>query len=98
MGENRSDAAGALGIHVLGKNDDRWFVNNDLGELLIVKFTPEGPQVIDRTGLIDPDTQSGYGPRRFPDALVNWVQPEYANRHVIIRNDSEIRRVSLAAD
>ena len=29
--------------------------------------------------------------------LVNWVQPAYANRHVIIRNDSEIRRVSLEA-
>ena len=36
--------------------------------------------------------------RRFADALVNWVQPAYANRHVIIRNDSEIRRISLEAN
>jgi outer membrane protein assembly factor BamB len=80
------------------KNGNRYFVNNDLGELLIMQFTPEGPKVFDRTQLIEPDTHCGYGPRRFADALVNWVQPAYANRHVIIRNDSEIRRVSLAAD
>ena len=79
------------------KNGDRYFVNNDVGELLIMQFTPTGAKVLDRTKLIDPDTHCGYGPRRFADALVNWVQPAYANRHVIIRNDSEIRRVSLEA-
>ncbi len=79
------------------KNGDRYFVNNDLGELLIMQFTPSGAKVIDRTKLIEPDTSCGFGPRRFFDARVNWVQPAYANRHVIIRNDSEIRRVSLAA-
>ncbi len=79
------------------KNGERYFVNNDLGELLILQFTPQGPVLLDRTQLIQPDTHCGYGPRRFADALVNWVQPAYANRHVIIRNDSEIRRVSLEA-
>lgn len=77
------------------KQGGRYFVNNDIGELLIMKFTPEGPKVIDRTKLIEPDTHCGYGPRRFGDALVNWVHPAYANGHVIIRNDSEVRRVSL---
>ena len=80
------------------KNGDRYFVNNDLGELLIMQFSPSGAKVLDRTKLIDPDTHCGYGPRRFADALVNWVQPAYANRHVIIRNDSQIRRVSLEAN
>ena len=79
------------------KNGNRYFVNNDLGELLIMQFTPKGPKVLDRTKLIKPDTQCGYGPRRFADALVNWVHPAYANGHIIIRNDSEIRRVSLKA-
>lgn len=79
------------------KNGDRYFVNNDVGELLIMKFSPQGPIVLDRTQLIQPDTHCGYGPRRFADDLVNWVQPAYANQHVVIRNDSEIRRVSLAA-
>ena len=79
------------------KNGDRYFVNNDLGELLIVRFAPTGPELIDRAKLIEPDTHCGFGPRRFFDDVVNWVHPAYANRHVIIRNDSEIRRVSLAA-
>ena len=79
------------------KNGDRYFVNNDLGELLIMTFSPEGPNLIDRAKLIEPDTHCGYGPRRFGDELVNWVQPAYANQHVIIRNDSEVRRVSLKA-
>ncbi len=80
------------------KNMDRYFVNNDLGELMIIRFSPDGPELIDRAKLIEPDTQCGYGPRRFGDALVNWVMPAYANKHVIIRNDHEIRRVSLAAN
>ena len=78
------------------KNGDNYFVNTGVGELLIMRFTPEGPEVRGRTQLITPDTHCGYGPRRFQDALVNWVHPAYANQHVVIRNDSEVRRVSLA--
>ncbi|MCA9178696.1 MAG: PQQ-like beta-propeller repeat protein [Planctomycetales bacterium] len=88
---------GRWGSYFWVKNGDRYFVNNDLGELLIMQFGPQGPKLIDRTPLIKPDTHCGYGPRRFADALVNWVQPAYANGHIIIRNDSEIRRVSLQA-
>jgi hypothetical protein len=62
-----------------------------------MQFTPEGPKVFGRTQLIEPDTDCGYGPRRFANAKVNWVHPAYANRHVVIRNDHEIRRVSLEA-
>jgi hypothetical protein len=28
---------------------------------------------------------------------VNWVHPEYANRHIITRNEQEIIRASLDA-
>ncbi len=79
------------------KNGDRYFVNNDLGELLIMQFNSSGPTVFGRTKLIEADTHCGYGPRRFADDLVNWVQPAYANKHIIIRNDTEIRRISLEA-
>jgi len=48
--------------------------------------------------LIEPTTQSGFGPRRLFDAMVNWTHPAYANRHIIARNDEEIIRVSLAAE
>lgn len=94
---NELTRQGRWGSMFCVKNEDRYFVNNDLGDLMIMQFTPEGPNVIDRTHIIDPDTECGYGPRKFENDLVNWVHPAYANRHIIIRNDHEIRRISLAA-
>ena len=32
------------------------------------------------------------------DRLVVWAHPAFANRHVVLRNDEEIIRVSLDAD
>lgn len=78
------------------KHQDRYFVYNDVGELLIAKFTPEGPEIQSRTQLIDPDTESGWGARRFANSIVNWCHPAFANKHVVVRNDHEIVRVSLA--
>ena len=72
---------------------DRFFVNNDEGDLIIARFTPDGYVEVDRTHLIDPTSEAGYGSER----RVNWVHPAYANRHVIQRNDHEIIRASLAA-
>ena len=86
---------GRWGSAFLVKHEDRYFMVNDVGELMIVKFTPEGPDVISRTQLIEPDTNSGFGPGRLFASTVNWVHPAYANRHVIIRNDQEILRASL---
>lgn len=77
------------------KNGDRYFIANDLGELIIAQFTPEGYVEIDRTPLIEPQTSAGFGPRQLFDDTVNWVYPAFANRHLIVRNDSEIIRVSL---
>ena len=75
---------------------DRYFMLNDVGELLIVRFTPAGPVQVDRTQLITPDTESGYGPQRFANSIVNWCHPAFANQHVIVRNDHEMVRASLA--
>jgi outer membrane protein assembly factor BamB len=87
---------GRWGSAFMVKNGDRWFVNNDHGELLIVRFQRDGYQEIDRTRLIEPTSIAGFGPRRMFDATVNWSHPAYANLHVIARNDKEILRASLA--
>ncbi|MCP4189967.1 MAG: PQQ-binding-like beta-propeller repeat protein [Planctomycetaceae bacterium] len=87
---------GRWGSAFLVANGDRYFMMNDEGELLIVKFSPEGPEEIDRTKLITPDTESGYGVRRYANSIVNWCHPAFANKHVIVRNDHEILRMSLA--
>ena len=86
------------GAAFMVKNGDRYFVNNDAGDLMIAQFTPEGYVEIDRTHLIEPTTSVGYGARRRFDRLVNWSHPAYANRHIIARNDREIIRASLAQE
>lgn len=87
---------GRWGSAFLVAHGDKYFMANDVGELMILRFTPDGPQVIDRTQLIEPDTESGYGKSRFANSIVNWCHPAFANQHVIIRNDQKIVRVSLA--
>ena len=76
------------------RNGDRYFINNDRGELIIGRFTPEGFQETSRTQLIEPTSDPG---RRRELGAVNWSHPAYANRHIVARNDREILRISLAA-
>ena len=80
------------------RHEDRYFVNNDDGDLIIAQFTPEGYAEIDRTKLIEATTSAGFGPRKRHDRIVNWAHPAYANRHIITRNAEEIVRASLAAE
>ncbi len=80
------------------RHEDRFFVNNDDGDLIIAQFTPAGYVEIDRTKLIEATTSAGYGPRKLHDRTVNWAHPAYANRHVVHRNVEKIIRASLAAD
>jgi len=86
----------------LVRNGDRYFVNNDRGELIIAQFSPEGYKEIDRTKLIDPTSNSRFGSRRGrrrpQDRIVNWSHPAYANGHIFARNDNEILCASLEQD
>ena len=60
----------------------------------------------DRTHLMEPTSRSGYsgtrGARRArhgdSDRLVVWAHPAFANRHLVLRNDEEIIRVSMDAN
>ena len=81
------------------RQGDRYFVLNEAGTLIIARFTPEGYVEIDRTQLIEPTSRThGGASRRWGDRAVHWSHPAYANRHVVVRNDREIIRASLAAD
>ena len=74
------------------------FVTTEEGDLVIAQFTPEGYLELDRTHLIDPTSRTrGGATRRWGDRAVHWSHPAFANRHVVVRNDREIIRVSLAA-
>jgi outer membrane protein assembly factor BamB len=76
----------------LVKHHDRYFINNDRGELIIAKLSPAGYQEISRTTLIEPTHP--YARRRELGA-VHWSHPAYANRHIYVRNDNEILKASL---
>ncbi len=77
------------------RNQDRYFINNDRGELIIAKLSPAGYQEVDRTKLIEPTSNPGI---RREAGAVNWIHPAYANRHIFTRNDKELICASLAAD
>ena len=83
----------------LVRHEDRWFVNNDDGFLMIARFTPEGYHESSRTRLIEPTGSSGtrtpHG--RIAARVINWSHPAYANGHIVHRNDREIVRASLRA-
>ncbi|MGH9626939.1 MAG: PQQ-binding-like beta-propeller repeat protein, partial [Bryobacteraceae bacterium] len=74
------------------RNGNRYFINNDRGELIIAELSPEGYKEISRTKLIKPTSNPG---NRRELGAVNWVHPAYANRHIVTRNDEEIISVSL---
>jgi outer membrane protein assembly factor BamB len=77
------------------RNGDRFFINNDRGELIIARLSPEGYQELSRTKLITPTAQSG---NRRELGAINWSHPAYANRHIIARNDEEVISASLARE
>jgi outer membrane protein assembly factor BamB len=76
------------------RNGDRYFINNDRGELVMAKLSPDGFQEISRATLIEPTHPYV---RRRQSPTVHWSHPAYANRHIVVRNDREIVRLSLAA-
>ena len=73
--------------------------------LLAERSGPEGYVELDRTHLLDPTSHSGYGlswagsqsrlRHGDSDRLVVWAHPAFANRHIVLRNDEEIIRVSM---
>lgn len=73
------------------KHGDRFFLPNELGELIIARLTPAGYDEIGRTQLLEPTNPD---PRR----TVVWSHPAFANRRIYARNDREILCASLAKD
>jgi len=78
-------------IHMV-RSDERMWMFNERGELLIARLSPKGFEEIDRAKLIEPTT--GQLEQR---GGVCWAHPAFANRHVFIRNDQKIVCASLAA-
>lgn len=73
----------------LVRHENRFWMFNELGELLIAELSPEGFSEIDRAKVID-QSNTAFG------RDVVWSMPAFANRHAYIRNDNQIICVDLS--
>lgn len=80
-------------IHFVAHEDRVWMFN-ERGELIIGALSPEGFREISRAQLISP-TKDQLPSRR---GGVCWSHPAFAGRCVFARNDAELVCASLAAD
>ncbi|MCH8830151.1 MAG: pyrrolo-quinoline quinone, partial [Planctomycetes bacterium] len=71
-------------------HEDRFFIHNEQGDLIIAKLSPQGYEEISRGKLLQPT-------RKVRRRLTIWSHPAFAMKSVFARNDKEIIRVSLAA-
>jgi len=78
-------------IHMV-RNQDKIWMFNERGELIISKLSPKGFHEISRTKLINP-TRGQLGQR----GGVCWSHPAFADKHVYIRNDEELVCANLSA-
>jgi outer membrane protein assembly factor BamB len=78
-------------IHMVHHEDKIWMFN-ERGELIISRLSPKGFDEISRTKLIDPT--EGQLNRR---GGVCWSHPAFAYKHVYIRNDNELICADLSA-
>ena len=74
------------------KHEDRFFLYNDQGELIIARLDAKGYEELSRAKVLSP-TQPFMGQGR----SIVWSHPAFANRCLYARNNKELVCVSLAA-
>ncbi|MEM7234547.1 MAG: PQQ-binding-like beta-propeller repeat protein [Planctomycetota bacterium] len=79
----------ATAFIVKATKQDRFWLFNERGELIIAQLTRKEYREIDRAKVIEP-TGTAFGRR------VVWSAPAFANRHAYVRNDKEIICVDLS--
>ena len=78
-------------VYLIQQQDKVWMFN-ERGELIISKLSPRGYHEISRAQLIEP-TEGQLGQR----GGVCWSHPAFAYKHVFVRNDKELICADLSA-
>lgn len=78
-------------IHMVRHEDKIWMFN-ERGELIISKLSPKGFHEISRAKIIEPT--KGQLPQR---GGVCWSHPAFAYKNIYVRNDQELLCINLAA-
>ncbi len=71
-------------------HEDRYFLFDESGNLIIARLSPKGYDEISRAKILEPTNKAA-------GRDIVWSHPAFANRSVYARNDKEIVCVSLAA-
>ncbi len=71
------------------RQDDRTWLWNDQGELIIARLQPGGYEEISRSKLLEPSEKTR-------GRTITWCHPAYANRCVYVHNGKELLCASLA--
>ena len=71
------------------KHENRFFLFNEKGDLIIANLGPGGYEELSRAHLLDPTNKD-------PGRWVLWSHPAFANRRVYVRNDKELACFDLA--
>ncbi|MFO1062243.1 MAG: PQQ-binding-like beta-propeller repeat protein [Pirellulales bacterium] len=79
-------------VHMVRHEDKVWMFN-ERGELLITELSPQGLKVLDRCRVIEPTTMQ-LGQR----GGVVWTHPAFAEQSIFIRNDKRLVKASLKAE
>jgi len=77
-------------------HEDRYFIHNEQGDLIIAHLSPEGYEELSRAKLVEP-TRPLRASRRNPRKVI-WSHPAFAMKSVFARNDKKIVRVNLSAE
>jgi outer membrane protein assembly factor BamB len=78
------------GTAFLVKHEDRFFLFNEQGDLILARLSPDGYDEISRFHVLEPTNRTFGRP-------VVWSHPAFADRCLFARNDRELVCVSLAA-
>ena len=70
-------------------HEDRCFIHNEQGDLIIARLSTEGYEEISRSQLIAPT-------RKVERRMTIWSHPAFAEKSVFARNDNELVRVDLS--
>lgn len=70
-------------------HEDRFFLHNEQGDLIIANLSADGYEELSRAKLVEPT-------RDVQRRMTIWSHPAFAMRSVFARNDKELVRVSLA--
>jgi hypothetical protein len=73
----------------LTEQEDRTFLWNDQGELILARLKPEGYEEISRAKVLEPIEKTR-------GRIVTWCHPAYANRRAYVHNGKTLVCLSLA--